>query len=103
MSPEQLIGQHVDGRSDLFSLGVMLFELLTGQLSFKGDSMAALMSSIANEPHPEIIALRKGLMTISPDISTIINKVLEKTSQNRYQTGEELAKDLRNCLKIIKK
>lgn len=103
MSPEQLIGQHIDGRSDLFSLGVMLFQLLSGQLPFKGDSMAALMFSIANEPHPEIIQFRKGLKQISLEISTIINKVLEKTPQNRYQTGEELARDLRNCLKNIKK
>ena len=103
MSPEQLIGQHIDGRSDLFSLGVMLFQLLSGQLPFKGDSMAALMFSIANEPHPEIIQFRKGLKQVSSEISTIINKVLEKTPQNRYQTGEELARDLRNCLKNIKK
>jgi len=103
MSPEQLIGQHVDGRSDLFSLGVMLFELLSGRLPFKADSMAALMFSITNEAHPEIIALRKELMAISPEISTIINKLLEKTPQNRYQTGEELAKDLRNCLENLNK
>ncbi len=103
MSPEQLVGKHVDGRSDLFSLGVMLFQLLSGQLPFKGDSMAALMFSIANEHHPEIIALRKGLMQVSSEISTIINKVLEKTPQDRYQTGEELARDLRNCLNNIKK
>ena len=103
MSPEQLIGKHIDGRSDLFSLGVMLFQLLTGQLPFKGDSMAALMFSIANEPHPEIIGLRKGLKQVSPHINAIIDKVLDKTPQNRYQTGEELAKDLRNCLKNIKK
>ena len=103
MSPEQLIGKHVDGRSDLFALGVMLFQLLTGQLPFSADSMAALMYNIANEPHPEIVALRKGLMPISSEISTLINKVLEKESQDRYQTGEELAKDLRSCLKNIKK
>lgn len=103
MSPEQLIGQRIDGRSDLFSLGVMLFQLLCGQLPFKGDSMAALMFSIANERHPEIIGLRKGLKRDTPEISAIIDKVLEKTPQDRYQTGEELAKDLRNCLKNIKK
>jgi eukaryotic-like serine/threonine-protein kinase len=100
MSPEQLVGKHIDGRSDLFSLGVMLFQLLSGHLPFKGDSMASLMFGIANEPHPEIIELRKGL---APEISGIIDRVLEKTPQNRYQTGEELAKDLRNCLKNIKK
>ncbi len=103
MSPEQLIGQRIDGRSDLFSLGVMLFQLLCGQLPFKGDSMAALMFSIANERHPEIIGLRKGLKRDMPEISVIIDKVLEKAPQDRYQTGEEFAKELRNCLKNIKK
>jgi len=103
MSPEQLVGKHIDGRSDLFSVGVMLFQLLTGRLPFKGDSMASLMFGIANEPHPEIIGLRKGLERAIPEISVIIDKVLEKTPEKRYQTGEELAKDLRNCLKNIKK
>jgi len=103
MSPEQLVGKHIDGRSDIFSLGIMLFQLLTGQLPFKGDSMASLMFCIANEPHPEIIGVRKGLEQAVPGISNIINKVLEKTPENRYQTGEEFAKDLRNCLKNIKK
>jgi CHASE2 domain-containing sensor protein/tRNA A-37 threonylcarbamoyl transferase component Bud32 len=102
MSPEQLVGKHIDGRSDLFSLGVMLFQLLVGRLPFKGDSMASLMFSIANEPHPEIIELRKGLKQVIPEISAIINKLLEKTPEKRYQTGSELAKDLRNCLKNIK-
>jgi eukaryotic-like serine/threonine-protein kinase len=103
MSPEQLVGKHIDGRSDLFSLGVMLFQLLSGRLPFKGDSMASLMFGIANEPHPEIIELRKGLKQAIPKISVIIDKVLAKTPENRYQTGEELTKDLRNCLKNIKK
>lgn len=89
MSPEQLVGKHVDGRSDLFSLGVMMFQMLCGRLPFKGDSMASLMFSIANEPHPEIIEIRKGLKQAIPE--------------SRYQTGEELTKDLRNCLKNIKK
>jgi eukaryotic-like serine/threonine-protein kinase len=65
--------------------------------------MASLMFGIANEPHPEIIGLRKGLNQAVPEISAIINKVLAKTPESRYQTGEELAKDLRNCLKNIKK
>ena len=94
MSPEQLVGKHIDGRSDLFSLGVMLYQLLCGQLPFKGDSMASLMFSIANEPHPEIIAIRKGLNQSVPNIGIVINKVLEKTPENRYQTGEELAIEL---------
>jgi eukaryotic-like serine/threonine-protein kinase len=103
MSPEQLVGKHIDGRSDIFSLGVMLFQMLCGRLPFKGDSMASLMFAIANEPHPEIIQIRKGLNQAIPEISAIINKVLAKIPEDRYQTGEELAKDLRNCLKNIKK
>ncbi len=103
MSPEQLVGKHIDGRSDLFSLGIMLFQLLVGRLPFKGDSMASLMFGIANEPHPEIIEIRKGLKQAIPEISGIIDKALEKTPENRYQTGEELSKDLRKCLKNIKK
>ncbi len=103
MSPEQLVGKRIDGRSDLFSLGVMLFQMLCGRLPFQGDSMASLMFCIANEAHPEIIGIRKGLIQAIPEISTIIDKVLAKTPESRYQTGEELAKDLRKCLKNIKK
>jgi eukaryotic-like serine/threonine-protein kinase len=103
MSPEQLVGKHIDGRSDLFSLGVMLFQLLVGRLPFKGDSMASLMFGIANEPHPEIMEIRKGLKQAIPEISGIIDKALEKMPENRYQTGEELSKNLRKCLKNIKK
>ncbi|MCP2936417.1 protein kinase, partial [Salmonella enterica subsp. enterica serovar Typhimurium] len=58
MSPEQLAGKKIDGRSDLFSLGVMLFQLVCGKLPFEGDSMAQLMFRIANEPHPDIRDLR---------------------------------------------
>ena len=103
MSPEQLVGKHVDGRSDIFSLGVMLFQLLTGQLPFKADSMAALMFAITNEKHPDITGVRKDLAQTIPGISSIIDKVLEKTPEHRYQTGEELAKDIRACLRSFKK
>ena len=57
MSPEQLAGKKVDGRSDLFSLGVMLYQLSTGQLPFTGESMASLMYKIANEPHMSALAV----------------------------------------------
>lgn len=102
MSPEQLSGKKVDGRSDLFSLGVMLYQLLSGELPFSGDSMAALMFKIANDPHPDILALRSELATNVPEIAAVLDKILQKTPENRYQSGMEFATDLRKCLKTIK-
>ena len=58
MSPEQMSGRRTDGRSDLYSLGVMLFQLLTGTLPFEGGSMAELMRRIVNEPAPDLRGLR---------------------------------------------
>jgi serine/threonine-protein kinase len=92
MSPEQLAGKKVDGRSDLFSLGVMLFQLLTGTLPFTADSMASLMFKITNEEAPDIRSRRADL----PDgMSPIIKKALAKNVEERYQTGTELATDLK--------
>lgn len=95
MSPEQLAGKHVDGRSDLFSLGVMTFELLTGQLPFRGESLTTLMYQIANEPHPEIKTLRADL---PPCIRAFMDRALAKDPDERFQTGEEFSQGLRKCL-----
>lgn len=99
MSPEQLAGKKVNGRSDLFSLGVMLYQLLCGQLPFKGDSMATLMYKIANEEHADITAMNPKLAQL-PCIAAIINKALQKSPDNRYQDGSEMASDIRNCMKF---
>jgi serine/threonine-protein kinase len=94
MSPEQVAGKHVDGRSDLFSLGVMLFELTTGQLPFGGDSMATLMYQIANAAHPDPRSLRPDL----PDcVVAILNRSLKKNPAKRYQTGVAFKEDLLAC------
>ncbi|MFP6681839.1 MAG: hypothetical protein VCB07_06560, partial [Gammaproteobacteria bacterium] len=82
-----------------FSLGVMLYQMTSGTLPFKGDSMATLMYKIANEPHRDIFELRPDLQRQKPCIATVINKALEKNINKRYQTGGEMAKDIQTCAK----
>jgi serine/threonine-protein kinase len=95
MSPEQLAGKHVDGRSDLFSLGVMLYELLTGRQPFTAESLAALMYQIANVPHADPRELRAE---IPECLVKIVDRLLQKTPEARYQSGGELSADLRRCV-----
>ena len=92
MSPEQIAGKKVDGRSDLYSLGVMLFQMLTGVLPFRGDSMAELMYKIANEEAPDIRLIRKDL---SAQIAQVVALALNKRLELRYQTGAQFAADLK--------
>jgi eukaryotic-like serine/threonine-protein kinase len=98
MSPEQLAGKDLDGRSDLFSLGVTLFELLTGQQPFTGDSMAALMYQIANTKHPDITRLRKGLPSCA---RAIVDRLLLKKPEKRYRSGNDLKRALEKCLNTM--
>ncbi len=92
MSPEQLSGAKVDGRSDLFSLGVVLFEMLTGERPFQGESVATLMYVIANQPHPSPFELRPDLPKA---VGAVIDRALQKDAAKRYQRGLEMAQDLR--------
>lgn len=92
MSPEQLAGKKVDGRSDLYSLGVMLFQLLSGVLPFRGDSMSELMYKIANAEAPDIRVIRPDL---SQGLADIVALSLSKRPETRYQTGDDFAADLR--------
>jgi eukaryotic-like serine/threonine-protein kinase len=95
MSPEQLSGKKVDGRSDLFSLGVMFYQMVVGQLPFTGDSMATLMFKIASEPHANIRTINPQ---ISQCLSDIIDRMLEKDADKRYARGAEIAADIRRCV-----
>lgn len=95
MSPEQLAGKKVDGRSDLYSLGVMLFQMLTGVLPFRGDSMAELMFKIANEEAPDVRVIRPEL---SAELARIVALMLNKRPELRYQDGAHVAIDLRSAM-----
>lgn len=91
MSPEQLAGKKVDGRSDLYSLGVMLYQLLTGVLPFRGESMAELMYKIANEDAADI---REHQPQLSPHIAYVVGKALSKQPSARYQSGSDFSAEL---------
>jgi serine/threonine-protein kinase len=95
MSPEQLAGKKVDGRSDLYSLGVMLFQLLSGVLPFRGESMTELMYKIANEEAPDVRLVRKD---ISDSLAAVVATALRKDPQTRYQDGNRFALELQMAL-----
>lgn len=95
MSPEQLAGHKIDGRSDLFSLGVVLYQLCSGNLPFVGESMAQLMYKIANSPAANILEYRPDLPT---EVVAVIDRALMKNVDERYQRGAEMAADLRRCM-----
>jgi len=98
MSPEQLAGKKVDGRSDLYSLGVMLFQMLTGVLPFRGESMAELMFKIANEEAPDIRIIRKEL---PESLANLVALSVSKRPETRYQDGDQFAADLRAVMNEI--
>ena len=100
MSPEQVAGKKVDGRSDIFSLSVVLFELLTGEKPFKGgDGIGALLFQIANDPHPDPLSI---VPSLPPSVSAILNRGLAKNPETRYQSAAELARDIRACYGVLK-
>jgi eukaryotic-like serine/threonine-protein kinase len=98
MSPEQLEGRTVTGHSDLFSLGVSLFQLLTGQLPFTADSMTGLMQQIAEMPHPPLRAFRPDLPEC---VEKVIDRALAKNPEERYDSGAQMAAALADCRQRI--
>src|SRR5262249_40913707 len=93
MSPEQVKGRPLDGRSDLFSLGVILYEMLTGEKPFVGQNVTTIIYKIVNETP---ITPRDLDVTVHPGLSAIVTKALAKAPDDRYQSGAELVRDLEN-------
>lgn len=95
MSPEQLCGAKVDGRTDLYALGVTLFQLLTGALPLRAESMPELMHKIVHVPAPDVRTPRPDLPEA---VATLVAKALNKRPEDRYQTGAQLAQALTHAM-----
>lgn len=97
MAPEQVVGDEVDGRSDIFSLGVVLYEMLTGKAPFDGDNISTIMYRILNETPPPPSTLNAK---VSRGLDKVVLKALAKRPEDRYQDAKELAQRLRTWIKF---
>ena len=93
MSPEQITGEQLDGRSDLFSLGIILYSMLAGQKPFTGENATSVMFNIT---YKEPLALTQLNPSLDPQLNHVIERALAKRPTDRYQSGREFANDLEN-------
>ena len=99
IAPERLTGSPFDGRSDIFATGVLLYQLLAGQLPFAGEDMAVL-HKIVNDPHPP---LETYISNYPPELDSILDRSLAKDPEDRYATAEDFALDLHSIIESLKK
>jgi len=93
MSPEQVRGKPADARSDIFSFGAILYEMLSGRRAFQGDSAADTMSAVLMKEPPEVSATNRN---VSPGLDRVVHHCLEKSPEQRFQSARDLAFDLEN-------
>src|ERR1700736_5872670 len=98
MAPEQLSGEGVDGRSDLFSLGVILYAMVTGHSPFQGNSATTVCFKVANR---EPVAASAFDLNVPQELDEVISRAMAKDPQQRYQSGAEFAEDLRQLQQIF--
>jgi serine/threonine-protein kinase len=98
MSPEQVAGEKVDGRSDLFSLGVVLYELLSGEKPFKGDNLTNLMYAIANVNYTP---LNEVASKVPLCCGEVVDKLLTKSPKRRIKSAAKVVELIQDCLENI--
>ncbi len=98
MSPEQAEGRIVDARSDVFSFGSVLYEMLTGNRAFTAQSTTALLAAVLRDDPKPVTALKND---VPPELARIVSRCLKKSPAERYKSGFELAEDLRRCRDLL--
>jgi serine/threonine protein kinase/Tfp pilus assembly protein PilF len=98
MAPEQALGRPADPRSDLFSLGVVFYEMLAGRLPFQGQSFSEVVDAILHQPPP---ALARFNYAVTPDIDAVVRRALEKSPEMRYQDARSMFVDLNRLRSLV--
>jgi tetratricopeptide (TPR) repeat protein/predicted Ser/Thr protein kinase len=98
MSPEQIRGDHIDPRSDIWSLGVMMYQILTGEKPFEGDYDASVLYRIVNEPHVPAVELDED---IPPEVNSIVERALQKSPEDRYESMRQMHDELVRVRRIL--